>query len=119
MSAHHPSSGVSATDNSGDLFARSLSARAIAGTVPERARLTMLAVLLAPGNQTRSRAEVAKAIDAAYPFGARVGYPYKVWLSERKVFFAKHNLPRNGDHRTSADRRRDLVALMGCDEQAI
>ena len=112
MSAHHPVSGLSASAISGDLFARSLSARESAGTIPERTRLTMLAVLLTPDNQTRSREEIAKAIDAAYPFGAREGYPYKVWLSERKVFFAKHNLPRNGDHRSSADRRRDLVAMM-------
>ena len=112
MSSLHLSSGVTATEYTRDPYVCSLSARASAATVSERARLAMLTVLLAPDNQGRTRTEIAKAIDAAYPFGAREGYAYRVWLSERKVFFAKHSLPRNGDHRTSAERRRDLVALM-------
>ncbi|WP_417070752.1 hypothetical protein [Niveibacterium terrae] len=47
--------------------------------------------------------QIAKDIDAAYPFGKRSMWPYKAWLTARKEFFAKHGLPRrvpktpNGD----------------------
>jgi hypothetical protein len=33
------------------------------------------------------RAELKKAIDAAYPFGERAYHPYKIWLSERREIF--------------------------------
>lgn len=36
------------------------------------------------------KAEIIKAIDAAYPFGMRKSYPYKAWLRARKEFIAKH-----------------------------
>lgn len=38
-------------------------------------------------------AVIAKAIDDAYPFGARKHWPYKAWLAARKEFFIKHGLP--------------------------
>lgn len=38
--------------------------------------------------------QTATAIDGAYPFGDRSNSPYKVWLRQRKEFFAKHGLPR-------------------------
>jgi hypothetical protein len=60
----------------------------------------------------KSPAETAKAIDAAYPFGERAHHPYKVWLRERKLFFAQHGLPRNGDKKTEKERLDDLVARM-------
>lgn len=31
-------------------------------------------------------AERKRAIDAAYPFGRRANFPYKVWLRERKRY---------------------------------
>lgn len=31
-------------------------------------------------------AERTRMIDAAYPFGARANFPYKVWLRERKRY---------------------------------
>ncbi|MBD2568359.1 hypothetical protein [Anabaena lutea] len=33
------------------------------------------------------RIQIKKAIDAAYPFGAREYHPYKIWLSERADAF--------------------------------
>ncbi len=42
------------------------------------------------------RQKIAKAIDAAYPFGERAYHPYKAWLAVRKEFFARHNLPLKG-----------------------
>lgn len=47
--------------------------------------------------------EIAKAIDAAYPFGERAMWPYKAWLSARKEFFALHGLPRKGAKKAGED----------------
>lgn len=35
-----------------------------------------------------------KAIDAAYPFGARVGWPYKCWLKARKKYLDPYRGPK-------------------------
>jgi hypothetical protein len=56
-------------------------------------------------------AEIAKAIDDAYPFGERAMYPYKAWLAARKRFFAEHGLPRKGG-KTQAEMMNDLVGQM-------
>lgn len=37
-----------------------------------------------------SLADRIKAIDAAYPFGARAFSPYKVWLKERRAYLCKY-----------------------------
>jgi hypothetical protein len=36
---------------------------------------------------------VQRAIDDAYPFGARAHWPYKVWLKVRREFLAEHQPP--------------------------
>jgi hypothetical protein len=82
-------------------------------TWSESAHAVMLTTLIECDRAGMSKAETAKAIDAAYPFGVRAHYPYKAWLKVRKSFFAQHGLPRNGDHRTTKDRLDDLVARMG------
>ena len=51
----------------------------------------------------KNPAEIAKAIDAAYPFGERKYYPYKAWLSVRKEFFTRHGLPRRAKKTLNAD----------------
>lgn len=69
----------------------------------DRAWTTMERVRINGVQSGKNPAEIAKEIDAAYPFGERAHYPYKAWLSARKEFFAKHGLPRrtpktpNGD----------------------
>lgn len=73
---------------------------------------TMTEILMGCRAKGEGVEETAKAIDAAYPFGPRAHWPYKAWLAERRVFFAAHGLPRNGDHHSHAARRNDLVALM-------
>lgn len=37
--------------------------------------------------------EMAKFLDECYPWRSRSGHAYKAWLSARKDFFRKHNLP--------------------------
>jgi len=51
------------------------------------------------------KAAIAKAIDAAYPFGERANWPYKAWLKCRREFFAAHGLPM----RTSKKREPDMI----------
>lgn len=75
-------------------------------------RAVMISSLIESEKQGLSPEETAMAIDAAYPFGERSHHPYKVWLNERKLFFAKHGLPRNGDYRSAKERIDDLVARM-------
>lgn len=58
----------------------------------EIAQRTMLGVLLQMRDEP-DRYAIAEAIDGAYPFGERKGYPYKAWLSVRREFFAIHSLP--------------------------
>jgi hypothetical protein len=41
----------------------------------------------------KDAAEIAKAIDDAYPFWSRNGWPYKAWLRARREFLIKHQLP--------------------------
>ncbi|MFC4158244.1 hypothetical protein [Chitinimonas lacunae] len=43
--------------------------------------------------------EIARAIDAAYPFGERCYWPYKAWLSARRKFFTIHGLPLRAQKR--------------------
>lgn len=49
-------------------------------------------------------AAIARAIDAAYPWGERRRTPYKAWLKARSEFFARHGLPM----RTRKRRQPDL-----------
>ena len=57
----------------------------------------MLETLIECRKAGKSPEETAKAIDAAYPFGAREHHhPYKAWLKVRASFFAQHGLPRKG-----------------------
>ena len=73
----------------------------------------MLETLIECRKAGKSPEETAKAIDAAYPFGAREHHhPYKAWLKVRASFFAQHGLPRKGGHRTQKERLDDLVARM-------
>lgn len=76
------------------------------------ARAVMAKTLLDCQAASMTPEATAKAIDAAYPFGDRSHHPYKVWLRERKEFFSRHGLPRNGDHKTQRERVGDLVAQM-------
>lgn len=46
------------------------------------------------------------------PFGEREHHPYKVWLRERKLFFAQHGLPRNGKNKTDKEQLDDLITMM-------
>lgn len=78
----------------------------------DQARTVMLQTLLECRNQGLSADETAKAIDAAYPFGARSHWPYRAWLNERREFFATHHLPRNGDFRFARIRKSDLVGQL-------
>lgn len=55
------------------------------------------------------KAQIARAIDAAYPFGERAHYPYKAWLSARKAFFARHGLPLTTRRRRPPDLLDALV----------
>lgn len=57
----------------------------------------------------KNPAEIAKEIDAAYPFGERAMWPYKAWLSARKEFFARHGLPRRVPKSTNQDMFADEV----------
>ena len=72
----------------------------------------MTETLLKCRGEGSTPAQTAKEIDAAYPFGQRKHHPYKVWLRERKSFFAKHGLPRNGDHKSQKEMLEDLVSMM-------
>lgn len=78
----------------------------------QRAYAVMLETLMACRKDGKPPEETAKAIDAAYPFGERAHHPYKMWLKVRQEFFAKHGLPRRGDHRTQEAHLNDLVARM-------
>ena len=68
--------------------------------------------LMACRESGKTPAETAKAIDEAYPFGERAHHPYKVWLRERRLFFAQHGLPRNGKRKTPTEEVDDLIALL-------
>jgi hypothetical protein len=50
-----------------------------------RARYVIQQVLDRHNLDTAAPADVAKAIDAAYPFGVREFYPYTAWLAERHL----------------------------------
>lgn len=39
-------------------------------------------------------------------------HPYKVWIRERRIFFAQHGLPRNGTRKTQKEQLDDLIAMM-------
>lgn len=46
-----------------------------------------------------------KAIDAAYPFGPRKYYPYKMWLRERRAYLVKFgHKPRSQPPETPLER---------------
>ena len=70
------------------------------GRWAEAALTVMNKTLMACREDGKTPAETAKAIDEAYPFGERAHHPYKVWLRERRLFFANHGLPRNGKQKT-------------------
>ena len=85
----------------------------MSGTWSASARACMAGVLLKCQSNGMTPADTAKAIDAAYPFGERAHHPYKVWLRERKQFFALHGLPRNGRSKSQAEELEDLVVRLG------
>ena len=72
----------------------------------------MMQTLLECTTRGLSAAETAAAIDAAYPFDERKREPYKAWLKARAALFAKHDLPRYGDHSTAQARMDDLVSRL-------
>ena len=78
----------------------------------EAALTVMNKTLMACRENGKTPAETAKAIDDAYPFGDRAHHPYKVWLRERRLFFAQHGLPRNGKSKTQKEQLDDLFARM-------
>lgn len=78
----------------------------------EAALTVMNKTLMACRENGKTPAETAKAIDEAYPFGDRAHHPYKVWLRERRLFFAQHGLPRNGTRKTQKEQLDDLIAVM-------
>ena len=82
------------------------------GRWAEIANSVMMQTLLACRADGKSLPDTAKSIDAAYPFGEREHHPYKVWLRERKVFFARHGIPRNGKRKSQQEQLDDLIAVM-------
>lgn len=43
-----------------------------------------------------SHAERKKAVDAAYPFGARKHWPYEAWLKARRGYLGRYSNAPNG-----------------------
>ena len=83
------------------------------GNWANAALTAMTETLLKCRAEGQTPADTAKAIDAAYPFGEREHHPYKVWLRERKLFFAQHGLPRNGRNKTDKEQLDDLITMIG------
>lgn len=84
----------------------------------EISQRTMLAILLQRRDEP-DRYAIAEAIDRAYPFGERKGYPYKAWLAERREFFAAHSLPiraKKPDQRQGSLDLRQRVAVVKAGE---
>lgn len=51
--------------------------------------------------RTVSLHERMTAIDAAYPFGVRAHYPYKIWCRERRSYLIPYGyVAQNGAHHT-------------------
>ena len=82
------------------------------GNWANAALTAMTKTLLKCRAEGKTPADTAKAIDDAYPFGEREHHPYKVWLRERKLFFAQHGLPRNGRNKTDKEQLDDLITMM-------
>lgn len=78
----------------------------------ERVSKMMYQLLIAGRKDGLAPPCIAKNIDAAYPFDARQGYSYRVWLCIRKQFFATHGLPRKGDYRNAQARTTDLLSSL-------
>lgn len=68
---------------------------------------TMLGVLIKMRDE-KDRHKVVEAINEAYPFPERKGYPYKAWLGARREFCAEHSLPIK---RLGTDSRQGLLDL--------
>lgn len=58
--------------------------------------------------------EVIRRVDAAYPFGDRENYPYKVWLEERRnaIALLRGEIPTRPKPRPRAQRPRLGSALV-------
>jgi len=41
----------------------------------------------------KTERQIDRAIQAAYPWGERRGWPYKAWLLARREFYETHGLP--------------------------
>jgi len=41
----------------------------------------------------KSGVDIARAVDAGYPWSERSGWAYKAWLDARRDFFRQHDLP--------------------------
>lgn len=62
-------------------------------------------------------AQRLKAIDAAYPFGQRKFWPYKMWLKARREYIARHSSAPAGPlferpHLSPLDRQRLRANVM-------
>jgi hypothetical protein len=65
---------------------------------PSQFRMVAFEVIQAIVKANPNSENLVKLIDAAYPFGERANFPYKVWLEERKKVLIRLNLykvPRN------------------------
>jgi hypothetical protein len=71
----------------------------------ERARRTIDQVRADAKRHQLTPEETKRAIDAAYPFGARAHYPYEAWLIERKIALVALGLAK-----AATAKLRDLVA---------
>lgn len=69
----------------------------------DRAYLVMCEVRIASLQAGKTPPEIVEAINDAYPFGERKGWPYKAWLRERKAFFIRHGLPFKKPSGTTGD----------------
>lgn len=69
----------------------------------DRAYKVMCEVRIAGLQACMTPPELVAAIDAAYPFGERTGWPYKAWLNARRDFCARHGLPLKKPHKANGD----------------
>lgn len=79
----------------------------------ETAAAVMAEVYLERSAAGDNKEQIAKAIDAAYPFGSRDHFPYKAWLAERREFFTRHGLPRKENKAKLAALEAKLAAWTG------
>lgn len=104
-----------------EAFQRWQSMRGTESRWRQDARARMIAVVREQrdlGNLASDRV-LLEAIDAAYPFGERKHFPYKMWLVERRIFLDAMRAPARALSREEAEVcsiARDLVELGRFDE---